>query len=157
MHGILVFTGFCLTHLLYCSVDGGLWMSNDTVVNQFSLSCAWLLWRQYRTSLYTSSICTQYPIMSKQKRVCILFEKCTTKYKHNYSEPLLWDTKLGSGASCFHWSSLICFHNLTGVPPVVNSIDLKWFGKAHACLFKVSQLTEQVRAKTKPWGRRNCL
>ena len=44
---MLVFTGFCLTHLLYCSVDGGLWILNDTVVNRFLLSCACLLCRLY--------------------------------------------------------------------------------------------------------------
>ena len=36
---MLVFTGFCLTHLLYYSVYGGLWLLNTTVVNQFPLSC----------------------------------------------------------------------------------------------------------------------
>ena len=41
-------------------------------------------------------------------------------------------------------------------PPVVNSIDWTWFGKAHTCLYKFPQLTVHVRAKTKPWGRRNC-
>ena len=41
--------------------------------------------------------------------------------------------------------------------PVINSIDWTWFGKAHICLCKVPQLTVHARAKTKPWGRRNCL
>ena len=30
-----------------------------------------------------------------------------------------------------------------GRPPVVNSIDWTWFGKAHTCLYKVPQLTKQ--------------
>ena len=42
-------------------------------------------------------------------------------------------------------------------PPVVNSIDWTLFGKAHACLYKVTQKTVHLRAKTKPWGQRNCL
>ena len=48
------------------------------------------------------------------------------------------------------------FLQLDWSPPVVNSIELIWFGKAHTCLFKVPQLTVHVRAKTKPWGLRNC-
>ena len=68
---------------------------------------------------------------------------------------LLWDSKLSSGASCFHWSSLM-FLQLDWSPPVVHSIDWTWFGKAHTCLYKVPQLTVHVRAKAKPWGRRNC-
>jgi hypothetical protein len=61
--------------------------------------------------------------------------------------------KLSSGASCSHWSSLRCFYKS---PPVLNSINWTWFGKAHTCLYKVPQLTVHVRGKTKPWGRRNC-
>ena len=49
------------------------------------------------------------------------------------------------------------FLHLDWSPPVVNSIDWTWFGKAHTCLYKVSQLTMHIRAKTKPWGWRNCL
>ena len=41
-------------------------------------------------------------------------------------------------------------------PPVLNSIDWTWFGKAHTCPYKVPQLTVHVRAKTKPRGQRNC-
>ena len=41
--------------------------------------------------------------------------------------------------------------------PVVKSIDLTLFGKAYTCLYKVPQLTVHVKAKTKPWGRRNYL
>jgi hypothetical protein len=40
-------------------------------------------------------------------------------------------------------------------PPVVNSIDWTWFGKAHTCLYKLPQLTVHVRTKTKPWVWRN--
>ena len=48
------------------------------------------------------------------------------------------------------------FLQLDWSPPVVNSIHWTWFGKVHRCLYKVSQLTVRVRAKTKPWGWRNC-
>lgn len=41
-------------------------------------------------------------------------------------------------------------------PPVVNSMDWTWFGKAHTCLYKVSQLTVLIRATTEPWGQRTC-
>ena len=36
-------------------------------------------------------------------------------YLNKYSDPLLWDSKLSSGASCFDWSLLRCFYNLIGV------------------------------------------
>ena len=48
-------------------------------------------------------------------------------------------------------------HPVSIDPPVVNSVDWTWFGKVHTCLYEVPQLTVHVRAKTKPWGRRNCL
>ena len=48
------------------------------------------------------------------------------------------------------------FLQLDWIPPVVNSIDWTLLGKAHTCLYKVTQLTVYVRSKTKPWGRRNC-
>ena len=35
----------------------------------------------------------------------------------------------------------------TWSPPVVNPIDWTWFGKAHTCLYKVSQLTVHIRKK----------
>ena len=89
---------------------------------------------------------------------CILqmyskWKKTEISYLHKYSDPLLWDSKLSSGASCFHWSS---FLQLIWSTPVVYSIDWTWFEKAHTCLYKVPQLTVHVRAKTKPWGQRNC-
>ena len=49
------------------------------------------------------------------------------------------------------------FLQLDWSPPVVNSVDWTWFGKAHTCLYKVPQLTVHVRAQTKPWSPRNCL
>ena len=48
-----------------------------------------------------------------------------------------------SGASHFSRSSLRCFYTLI----VVNSIDWALFGKAHTCLYKVSQLTIHFRAR----------
>ena len=41
------------------------------------------------------------------------------------------------------------FLQLNWSPPVVNSVDWTWFGKAHTCLYKVPQLTVHVRAQTK--------
>ena len=55
---------------------------------------------------------------------------------HKYSDPLLWDVKLSSGASCFHWSSLRCFYNLIGFHLRSFQLighDLK---KAHTGLYK---------------------
>ena len=68
--------------------------------------------------IFFSPQSTQYPRMTKQKHV---FEKCLQKIKTKipylckYSDPFLWDSKLSSGASCFHWSSLRSFYNLIGV------------------------------------------
>ena len=39
------------------------------------------------------------------------------------------------------------FLQLDWSPPVVNSIDWTWFGKAHTCLYTVPQLTVHVRTK----------
>jgi hypothetical protein len=39
------------------------------------------------------------------------------------------------------------FQQLDWSPPVVNSIDWTWFGKAHTYPYKVSQLTVHVRVK----------
>ncbi len=49
------------------------------------------------------------------------------------------------------------FLQLDWSPPVVNSVDWTWFGKAHTCLYNVPQLIVLVRAQTKPWSPRNCL
>ena len=37
-------------------------------------------------------------------------------------------------------------------PPVVNSVDWTWFGKAHTCLYKVSQLTKPTKPTMK-WNQ----
>jgi hypothetical protein len=57
-----------------------------------------------------SAIYTQYPIMTKRTQV---FRNVCKRVKN--SDPLLGDSKLNSGASSFHWSSLRCFYNLIGV------------------------------------------
>ena len=66
--------------------------------------------------------------------------------------------RLENELSCILFPLIILerFLQLVWSPPVVNSSDWTWFGKAHTCRYKVSQLTVHVRAKTKPWGRRNC-
>ena len=45
----------------------------------------------------------------------------------------------------FPLSILELFLQLHWSPPVINSIDWTWFGKAHTCLYKVPQLTVHVR------------
>ena len=59
---------------------------------------------------------------------------------------------------CILFSLIIVemFLQLEWNPPVTNSMNRTLFGKAHTCLHKVPLLTVHVRAKTKPWGRRNC-
>ena len=102
---------------------------------------------------------TRYLIMTKQKPNFINFCTFITKWKtrisnwYKYSDPLT--LKFSSGASHYSWSTLKCFYTLS--PAVVNSIDWKWFWKSQTCLYNISQLTIPIRAKTKPWGRRNCL
>ena len=41
------------------------------------------------------------------------------------------------------------FLQLNWSPPVVNSVDWTYFGKAHTCPYKLPQLTVHVRAQTK--------
>ena len=72
--------------------------------------------------------------------------KTEIPYLHKYSDPLLWDLKLSSGASCFHWS-LRCFYNFIGVHLwYIQLIGMIWKG-THPGLYKVPQFTEHVRGK----------
>ena len=67
----------------------------------------------------------------------------------------IWfDLRLNIELRCILFSLIIVemFLQLDWSPPLVNSINWIWFGKAHTCLYKVPQLTVHVRAKTKPWG-----
>jgi hypothetical protein len=80
----------------------------------YSLILKWI-----KNNFFTSSI-HNTPIMTKRKQVFRNCCKCIKKqknipYLHKDSDPLLWDSKLSSGASCFQWSSLRCFYNLIGV------------------------------------------
>ncbi len=51
------------------------------------------------------------------------------------------------------------FLQLDWSPPVVNSVDWTWFGKAHTCLYKVPQLTvwdpKHTAKITKEWLQDN--
>ena len=66
---------------------------------------------------------TRYPpILINWKKVLGIFCKAIKikslqkeSHVHKYLQPLPWHSKLSSGASCFHWSSLRCFYNLIGV------------------------------------------
>ena len=49
-------------------------------------------------------------------------------YFHKYSDPLLRDSKLSSGASSFHWSSLRCFYNLESTCGILYLLDMIWNG-----------------------------
>ena len=51
-----------------------------------------------------------------------------------------------SGTSCFHWLSLM-FLQLDWSPPVANSIDWTWFGKAHTCLYKGPTVDSACQSK----------
>jgi hypothetical protein len=68
-----------------------------------------------------------------------------------FSDPLLWDSKLSSGASCIHWSSLRCLQ-LDWSPTVVNSIDWTWFGKAHTPVY-IRSHSWQCMSEQKPSQR----
>ena len=71
------------------------------------------------------------PHKDKAKQVFRHFCKCKERYLIYLSIlTLCYETQLSSGASCFHWSSLM-FLQLDWSTPVVNSIDCTWFGKAH--------------------------
>ena len=55
-----------------------------------------LYFKMYHILFFSSKFYTQYPIM------------ITHIFVLKYSDPFLWHSKLGSGASCYHWSSLRC-------------------------------------------------
>jgi hypothetical protein len=64
------------------------------------------------------------------------------KIIHKYSDPLQWDSKLSSGASCFHWSSLRCFYNLESSCGKSNWLDMIWKGPTvdSACQSKIQAM-----------------
>ena len=67
--------------------------------------------------LYKKSIINLNTIPHNDQKRKQVFRNVFLKipYLHKFSDPLLWDSKLSSGASCFHWSSLRCFYKLIGV------------------------------------------
>ena len=93
-----------------------------------------------------------------QKQVFRSVFKCIKNEKHILStsvfRPFAMWLKIELRCILFPLIILEMFLQLDWSPPVVNSIDWTWFGKAHTCLYKVPQLTVHVRAKTKSWGRR---
>ena len=91
---------------------------------------------------------SQYPIMTKPKQV--FRNSCKSKNKFNCLFMLSFQTL------CYE-IIIEMFLQLDWSPPVVNSIEWTWFGQAHTCLCKVPQLTVHVRVKTKSWGGRICL
>jgi hypothetical protein len=72
--------------------------------------------------------------MTKQegKKCKCIKSKTEIPYLHKYSDPLLWDSKLISGASCFHWSSLRCYFWLESTCGKFNWLDMIWKG-THLC------------------------
>ena len=92
--------------------------------------------------------------MTKWKHVFRIFYKIKNEnlmfWVNKYSTTLLWHSKLRSRASDFLLSSLRCLYNWIGGPPVATSIDWTWFRKKHTVLYKVPQLTVNIRAETKP-------
>ena len=69
--------------------------------------------------------------LSSRQRVATLKNikyKTEISYLHKCSDPLLWDWKLSSGASCFHWSSLRCYYNLKSTCGKFNWLDMIWKG-----------------------------
>ena len=94
--------------------------------------------------------------MTMQKQVYRIFCKCINKqitdiaYLNKHSDPLLWDSKLSSGASCFHWSSLRCFYKNT-----VASIIPKWknFGTTKTRPPSQTQPSWAIREEG-PWSGR---
>ena len=127
-----------LSHLDYCSV-----VCSVVRLLRYSLilKCFFLNPHQSRYM--------QYPIMTMWKQVLRNVCKCIKNKKQKfliymYSDPLLWDSKLSSGASCFHLDfSSTWLESTCGT-----------FGKAHTCPYVIPQLTVHVRANTKPWGQR---
>ena len=79
-------------------------------------------------------------------------------YLHKNSDPFAMRLEIEIRCILFPLIILEMFLQLDWSPPVVNSNDWTWFGKAHThtCLYNVPQLIVHVRAKTKPWGFRNC-
>ena len=84
--------------------------------------------------------------MTKQKQV---FRKCCKCIKNKKQKYLIYI----SIRLCYKTRNWVQVHPVSiHHPPVVNSIDYTWFGKAHTCLFKVPQLTVHVRVSPEVEG-----
>ena len=108
---------------------------------------------QPKMDFFSSAIYTRYPIMTKQK--CFggkFLQMYKNKYLHSI-QTLCYETQNWAQV---HPVSIDHPWDISTTPPVVNSIDWTWFRKAHACLYKVPQLTEHVGSKKQAMRWRNC-
>ena len=128
------------------------------ILLRYALILKWIEWK------YSSAIYTQYPKMTKQKSV---FRDVCKKYiyiffKRKYFIYISFQTLCYETRNWVHVQPVSIDHPwdvstswLESTCGKFNWLDMICEG-AHTCLYKVIQLTVHVRAKTKPWGWRNC-
>lgn len=91
--------------------------------------------------------------------ICLKYLQSFWKYKWKKSHLFTaFDITLKIELRCILLPLIILamFLQLDWSPLVVNSVNWTWFGKAHACLYKVPQLTvhnSQDCIKARIWGR----
>ncbi len=116
------------------------------------------LFQNRLNSLFFTKFYKQYPITTTWMKFVWIFANYKKKLKKGKSiHSLCLDTQNWAPGTLFPLIMLEIFLQLDWSPPVVNSVDWSWFGKAHTCLYKVPQSIMHVRAQTKPWSPRNCL
>lgn len=77
----------------------------------------------------------------------VLFRRNRTHVSVSIHTSLAWNSKIE--LRCIPLIILQMFLQPHWTPSVANSVDWTWFGKAHACLYKVPQLAVRVRAQSR--------
>lgn len=102
------------------------WVRKEQCVQRFSQCfslCTFCVTSFFKLTFFFSRIVYTTPYNDHAKNlffnkhfVSLFLKKIPWEKSHLHSQPLMWISKLSSGASCFHWSSLKCFSSWIGVP-----------------------------------------
>ena len=125
---------------------------------QTPLLFTYFLTLQHYSKMYwikkkSSAIYTQYPVMTKRKKVFRHFCTFIKNWKQIYLNYIIIQTLYYETQN---WDQV------HPVSLIILDVSTTWLEftcgkfKVHTCLYKVPQLTVHVWAKTKPWGWRNC-
>ncbi len=158
---------FILTALIHCRGPIGEQVVHPESIHSASLFPHFVMLQPYfqngLNSLFSSKFYKQYPILTTWNKfvwnLCKFIKNKKRERKITCTEFTAFAMTLKIKLRCILFPLIILemILQLDWSPPVVNSVDWTWFGKAHTCLYKVPQLAVHVSAQTKPWSPRNCL